>query len=71
MNRAYICPFFGVKESICNLGCGYISEKEAEKIVKSCIMSFDSCNRYQELIGESDKKFPYIIEKFQNLLRIF
>lgn len=70
MREEIICPFFGVKDSLCKVGCDYVSGREADKIVKTCILSFDRCLRYVELNEDLEKGFS-IKEKFQNFIKIF
>lgn len=65
-----ICPFFGVSETLCQKGCGYVNEKEANSIIKKCLNYFDNCSRYLELVGGAENKsFISLKSKFYELIK--
>lgn len=67
-----LCPFFGISESLCKTGCGYINKEEAKNILKKCLNYYDSCSTYLELTGSSNSvTFFSLKSKIFDLMRNF
>ncbi|MDT8440511.1 MAG: acetate uptake transporter [Desulfuromonadales bacterium] len=52
MKTTAICPHYGKNEDACDVGCGYITSHDARMIIKYCSSCFESCHKYQELMGK-------------------
>lgn len=48
------CPFYGVDEDICDVGCGYISPSDVSRIVTLCFGCHTACNKYGELLDRNN-----------------
>lgn len=44
-----ICPFYGVSEDLCDIGCGYISPSDVAQIIRYCRAHHEECVKYQQL----------------------
>lgn len=44
-----ICPFYGVSEDLCDVGCGYISPSDVAQIIRYCRAHHEECVKYQQL----------------------
>ena len=48
------CPFYGIDEDICDVGCGYISPSDVSRIVTNCFSSHTACSKYDELLDRNN-----------------
>lgn len=53
-----ICPFFGVNEDWCDVGCGYISPSDVHQIIRYCRAHHGECGRYQQLAARHPDQAP-------------
>ena len=44
-----ICPYFGMDEDLCDVGCGYISPSDVHQIIRYCRAQHQQCPRCQQL----------------------
>ena len=49
MHKSVVCPFYGLDEDACDVGCGYISSHDANMIIRYCSSDYCSCSKYREL----------------------
>ena len=54
-----ICPFFGLDENYCDVGCGYISTHDVRTIIGCCSDDYTQCAKYREL-GE---RYPHLLHQ--------
>ncbi|WP_305044452.1 acetate uptake transporter [Geoalkalibacter sp.] len=58
MTDESICPFFGVNEDWCDVGCGYISPSDVHQIIRFCRAHHGECGRYQQLAARYPDQAP-------------
>ena len=58
MNHRHICPYYGVNEDWCDVGCGYISPHDVKIIIRYCSSRYEECMKYQELA----ERFPEVLK---------
>jgi uncharacterized protein len=56
--REIICPFYGVSEDLCDVGCGYISPSEVTQIIRYCRAHHEDCSKYQQLSAQRAEAHP-------------
>ena len=49
MTSKTVCPFYGKNDDYCDVGCGYISPYDVNRIIKYCSCRYQECLKYQEL----------------------
>jgi len=49
MTTSEICPFYGINDDYCDVGCGYISSHDVNMIIRYCNGHYQECAKYLEL----------------------
>jgi hypothetical protein len=49
MPKDTVCPFYGLNDDYCDVGCGYISPHDVKLIISYCSCRFKECLKYREL----------------------
>ncbi|HIJ82327.1 MAG TPA: hypothetical protein HPP76_11540 [Desulfuromonadales bacterium] len=44
-----ICPFYGIDDDQCDVGCGYISPHDVNMIIRYCNGRHHDCLKFHEL----------------------
>jgi hypothetical protein len=49
MPKDTVCPFYGINDDYCDVGCGYISPHDVKQIISYCSCRHQECLKYREL----------------------
>lgn len=49
MSDTPICPYYGVNDDYCDVGCGYITPHDVNMIIRYCSRHYEECSKYMEL----------------------
>ena len=63
MTTQAVCPFYGKSDDYCDVGCGYISPYDVNRIIRYCSCRYGECLKYQELAD----RFPAELVELQTI----
>jgi len=58
MSNAPVCPYYGLNDDYCDVGCGYISPHDVNMIIRYCSKRYRDCAKYQELAARFPETLP-------------
>ena len=58
MENPDICPFYGINDDYCDVGCEYISPHDVNMIIRYCNGRHAECAKYMELADRFHDKLP-------------
>lgn len=53
-----ICPYYGLNDDYCDVGCGYISPHDVNMIIRYCSKQYSECSKYMELADRIPLHLP-------------
>ena len=62
MGNTCICPFYGKNDDYCDVGCGYISTRDVNMIIRYCSGRHLECSKYLELADRFPGELPDLVK---------
>jgi uncharacterized protein len=56
MTNESVCPFYGRNREFCDVGCGLVTAREADLIIRHCASHFGDCPRYLDVVARHSAK---------------